>query len=196
VSIQSNVVLRGRQAILRPFGSSDITPRYLAWLNDPEVNRYSRRFGMQTSADEARRYLEGLAPGEVILSIETAEHGHVGNIKYGPIDYHNSRADISIVLGEKRVWGRGIATAAIYLVARHLFEIGLNRVEAGSANPAFLRAVAKLGWRVEGVQRARVRIGEQFLDWSLVGQLRNEFVRISALEPVGSEMDVSASRIT
>jgi RimJ/RimL family protein N-acetyltransferase len=173
---------------LAPFTASDITPRYLGWLGDPEVNRYSRRLGMTTTEEEARRYLTSLGAEEMILRIDTPGHGHVGNIKYGPIDRANSRADISIVIGERSVWGQGIATAAIYLVTRWLFAGGLNRVEAGSANPAFLAAVARLGWRVEGVQRQRVRVGDSLLDWTLVSQLRSEFVKFPALEPVEPEV--------
>jgi [ribosomal protein S5]-alanine N-acetyltransferase len=187
--------LKSRQVVLRPFDIAHITPQYLTWLNDPDVNRYSRRFGLTTSEDDARRYIASLAPREVILCIETPDHGHVGNIKYGPVDLSNSRADISILIGERRVWGQGLATAAIYLVARHLFlELGLNRLEAGSANPAFLRVVAKLGWRIEGVQRSRVRVGDRLLDWTLVGQLRDEFVNFPALDPVLPQTNAATAR--
>jgi CMP-N-acetylneuraminic acid synthetase/RimJ/RimL family protein N-acetyltransferase len=176
--------LLGRQVKLSPIRSADVTPRYVAWLNDPEVNRYSRRSSTQTSFDQARRYLETLAPEEYVLGVHLTGEGHVGNIKVGPIDYSNSRADISILIGERRVWGRGVAREAIYLVTRYLFEVaGINRVEAGSANPAFLRAVHSLGWRQEGVQRARVRVGEALLDWTLVSLLRDEFAVRTEFEP-------------
>jgi RimJ/RimL family protein N-acetyltransferase len=174
--------LQGARLTLRAFRSSDMTPRYLNWLNDPEVNQYSRRFNVRTSEADARRYLDGLAPNETVLSIYTSEYGHVGNIKFGPVDTFNCRADISIVIGERQVWGQGIATEAIYLVTKCLFDGGLNRVEAGSANPAFLRVVEKLGWRREGVQRSRVRIGDRFLDWTLMGLLRHEFSAQPSLE--------------
>ena len=195
MGLNVKATLESRHVVLRPFAVAHITPQYLTWLNDPEVNRYSRRFGLTTSEDDARRYIASLAPGEVILRIETPAHGHVGNIKYGPVDLSNSRADISILIGERRVWGQGIATAAIYLVARHLFgQRGLNRLEAGSANPAFLRVVAKLGWHIEGIQRSRVRVGDRLLDWTLVAQLRDEFVNFPALDPVSAEPDAATSR--
>jgi RimJ/RimL family protein N-acetyltransferase len=72
----------------------------------------------------------------------------------------------------------------MYLVTRHLFEDrALNRVDAGSANPAFIRMVRKLGWRQEGVLLQRANIGGCLLDWTLVAQLAAEFKHRSEFEP-------------
>lgn len=178
--------LRGRRVRLEPFGPELISERYLGWLNDPEVNRYSRRALMDPITEEdARAYLASLAPGEQVLAIHASGWGHVGNVKFGPVDLANSRCDVSILVGERAVWGWGIGAEAVYLVCRHLFEErGLNRVDAGSANPAFLRLVEKLGWRIEGVQRERVRDGSgAFLDFTLVAQLAADFRRLPQYEP-------------
>lgn len=171
--------LVGRHVDLRPFDAGQIHDRYVAWLNDPSVNEYSRRAGgRRIDAAEARRYLEGLGRDEVVLAIHHREHGHVGNVKYGPVDRDNRRADISILVGEPAVWSRGVGAEAVYLVTRHLFEeVGLNRVDAGSSNPAFLRMVRKLGWTVEGVLRQRIRTAEGYRDHTLVAQLAEEFER-------------------
>ncbi|MGD9537718.1 MAG: GNAT family N-acetyltransferase [Alphaproteobacteria bacterium] len=170
-------LLAGARLTLRRFGPEAVDERYLAWLNDPVVNAHSRRFGITTNAAEARLYLASLGPDEAVLGIHHHALGHVGNIKYGPIDRTDSRADISILIGERAAWGQGIGREAVYLVTRFLFrEAGLNRVDAGSGNPAFVRLVQSLGWRIEGVQRERVRIGDRYLDWTLLAQLRAEFV--------------------
>lgn len=178
-------VLSGRRLRLEPFLPEQVHNRYLGWLSDPEVNRYSqRRNAGSVSAQSAHDYLSSLKADEAVLAVHCPEYGHVGNIKYGPIDRLNRRADISILMGERQVWGRGYGTEAIYLVSRHLFEVeGLNRVDAGSTNPAFLRAVAKLDWRTEGVLRQRVWLGDHFADWTLVAQLQSEFTRRPQWEP-------------
>ncbi len=169
--------IRGRRVTLRRFGEPEISDRYLGWLSDAEVNRYSRRQGRSpVTADQARAYLTALRPDEVILGIHTRNKGHVGNVKYGPIDRANGRADISILLGERGVWGCGIGSEAIYLVTRHLFQAeGLHRVDAGSNNPAFLRLVEKLGWRQEGVLRDYVQRDGRWHDHVLVSLLSREF---------------------
>lgn len=178
--------LQGRTLALRPFDAEQIHDRYLAWLSDPVINAHSRRAAAApVSEQDAKKYLEGLAPDEVVLGIHLPDIGHVGNVKFGPIDHDNSRADISILIGEASVWGRGVGKEAVYLVTRHLFEDrGLNRVDAGSSNPAFLKMVADLGWAVEGVLRQRVRFADGFRDHTLVAMLRDEFRRRPDLEPL------------
>jgi len=190
---KSGLALKGPMVTLTPFGERHITPRYLAWLSDDEVNRYSKRYGSPPqSAADARAWLAGISPDEHVLAIEAAGLGHVGNIKLGPIHHRDGRADISILIGERAVWGRGIGAEATYLATRHLFSgLGLNRVEAGSANPAFIRMVEKLGWKKEGLQRQRVRIGGHVFDWTLVAQLRSEFRTIDAFEPAEASAGVS-----
>lgn len=170
-------VIRGARLCLRPYHPEQASERYIGWLNDPEVNAYSRRANHRTSMADAKAYLAGLGPGTCVLAVEHDTLGHIGNVQYGPIDVANQRAEISVLLGERTAWGQGFGKEAVYLVAHHLFECeGLNRVFAGSANPAFLALVAGLGWRVEGAWREHVFLANSFVDWTMVGQLKREFV--------------------
>jgi len=169
--------IKGASLSLRGLGADDVTARYIGWLNDPEVNALSSRFELESDAASCRHYLSTRAPEEVVLGMFLPDVGHVGNIKFGPVDRPNSRADISIMIGERSVWGKGLGREAVYLVTRHLFRHeNLNRVDAGSGNPAFVRLVQSIGWKVEGVQRARVNIGGKMIDWVMVSQLRSEFI--------------------
>lgn len=175
--------LVGAQVTLVPFSPEHLSQRYVDWLNDPEVNAHSRRKGVRSTVDDARRYMASLRPDEVVLAILVGDR-HVGNVKLGPVDWDNACADISILVGERGVWGKGIGAEAVYLVGRHLLkEVGLNRVYADSRNPAFLRLVEKLGWRVEGVQRERLRVDGRFHDNTLVSLLAREFRPIAEFEP-------------
>jgi ribosomal-protein-alanine N-acetyltransferase len=173
---------------LRPFESADLTERYLGWLNDPVVNAYSRRRNVRTSREEASEYMASLRPDEMVLAILIEAEDHVGNIKFGPIDWVNSCADISILIGEPKVWGRGIGAEAVYVTSKYLIgELGLNRVHADSCNPIFIRLVERLGWKIEGVLRERVRLGTEFLDDTLVALLAREFRTIEEFEVVSGE---------
>lgn len=185
-------ILAGARLRLTPFGRDRITDHYLRWLSDPVVNEFSRRRDLPAvTREEAANYLDSMRPDEAVLAIETRQYGHIGNVKYGPIDHVNRRSDIAIVIGEKKAWGQGYGAEAIYLLARWLFEVRrLNRVDAGSANPAFVSAVLRLGWTIEGVQRQRAFIGGRYLDWTLVAQLASEFTRHPNFERAGAEQDV------
>lgn len=149
-------VLLGARLRLAPFGPRQISERYLGWLADPVVNEFSRRRDMPPAArDDAEKYLVGLRTDEAVLAIESFEFGHIGNVKYGPIDSVNKRSDIAIMIGEKAAWGHGLGAEAVYLVTRWLFESrGMNKVDAGSTNPAFLKLVGRLGWQIEKAERS------------------------------------------
>lgn len=178
-------ILHGRLIHCRPLTLGDVSERYVGWLNDPEVNRYSRRRRFTSSADDIRAFIEGLAPDEQVLAICMNDGGtHIGNIQFGPIDRVARCAEIRILIGDRSVWGRGFGTQAIYLVTRHLFvDERLHRVEANSCNPAFGRAVQKLGWREEGRLRERFASEGGFLDYLWFGVLEQEFQTRPQHEP-------------
>jgi len=181
----SSPVLRGRSISCRVFSADGVHARYVEWLNDPEVNRYSRRRFVVTTEADARAFLDGLSPDECVLAIHTADHVHIGNIQYHIVDRQAAVAELRLLIGEREAWGRGYGTEALYLVSRDLFErLALNRVEANTCNPAFARAVEKLGWRLEGRLRERCLCDGRRLDYLWFGQLRSEFARRPDLDPV------------
>lgn len=171
--------LHSKRFVLRPLGAEDVSERYLGWLVDDEVNYYSQRYGSREASQEAAvAYVEGLQTDEIIWGVFYGDYGHVGNVKSGPVDWINKRADISILIGEKSLWNHGIGGEAIYTVSRYLFEDrGLHRLDAGSNNPAFIKCVTRLGWQVEGVLRDRMLLRGTYRDHTLLSQLASEFVR-------------------
>ena len=175
--------IQGRDVFLRPLIEEDYNERYLSWLNDPEVNRYSQRRFRPTPQDMLRA-LESSKDRLHLAICLNSDNQHVGNINLGPINWLHRFAEISILVGDKEVWGRGIGSQAIYLLSRHaLITMGLNRVEAGSANPGFNKAVIeKLGWIEEGCRRQRFFLDGEFLDVVLTALLRKDFQVIPEYE--------------
>lgn len=169
--------LIGRRLGLRPLSRGDFAGGYLSWLNDPEVNAYSGRRFRPVSEADAERYLASLGGDAQVLAICLLdEHRHIGNIKYGPVDWPNRCAEIEILIGDKAQWGKGYATEAIGLVTAHLFTVlRLHRVEAKSANPGFIRAVEKQGWTREGALRGRMLLKDGWTDYVLYSILEDEF---------------------
>ncbi|MBF0235849.1 MAG: GNAT family N-acetyltransferase, partial [Desulfamplus sp.] len=139
------------------------------WLNDPYVNQYSGRKKSPTDFENLKNYLNCLPKDAFVLAICLVSSGmHIGNIKYGPIDWPNRCCEIEIIIGEKGEWGKGYGSEAIYLVSKHLFQnVDMNRVEAKSVNPGFACSVTeKLGWSQEGELRERFFCGGKFINYS------------------------------
>jgi len=177
--------LEGKRLGLRPLMRADITVDYLNWLNDPDVNRYSRRRNFPTSEMAIEKYIKSLRDDEAVLAIHVkAENCHIGNIKYGAIDWPNRSCEIEILIGEKEQWGKGLGSEAMYLVTSHLFlSLNINRVEAKSANPAFARMVTgNLGWAQVGELRERFYLDGKYISYLWFSILRKEFQRIEEYE--------------
>ena len=176
--------IRGRRVIMRVLRREDVGERYVRWLNDVRVNEYSdRRYHVPYTLDDALGYFASMRRDELLLGVWTKPLGHIGNVKVGPIDWGNEAAEIAIMLGEPSSWNKGIGREVMYNTAHFLFDTcGLHRVDAASCNPAFLRLVERLGWKVEGVQRERVHLNGEFVPFTWVGLIDREFIRQPDLE--------------
>jgi [ribosomal protein S5]-alanine N-acetyltransferase len=151
---------------------------YVGWLNDPVVNQFLESRFATHDIESTRRFVEQVyaSPDSLLLGIHNeAAGGHVGNIKIGPINRYHRTGEIGILIGEKRAWGRGIATAAIRLicdVARN--DLALHKVTAGcyATNVGSRKAFEKAGFAVEGTRAQQVqRADGQREDLVLLGRV-------------------------
>ncbi len=127
--------LEGKKIYLRPVSLEDVNETYYHWLNDPEVNQFlETRFTLQNMG-RIREYVQSLQDKKdtVFLAICLKENDrHIGNIKLGPINWFHRIADVSLFIGAKDCWGKGLATESICLVAQYAFEqLNLHKITAG-----------------------------------------------------------------
>lgn len=143
--------------LVSPFRDALLTEQYVAWLNDPEVVRYSEQRHRRHTLDSCARYLEYMRASDgVFLSIEVLEDGpwHIGNISVA-VDRQNSSADLSIMIGDRNAWGRGYASVAWSAVMRYLLcEAGVRRVTAGTmeVNKPMIRLMGRSGMEIECIR--------------------------------------------
>jgi len=143
---------------------------YLAWMNDPEVMRYTEaRFASHDRAGLAAfvETMNGSADNLLLGLFARDDGGHIGNIKLGPLERPHGRSWIGIVIGDRSRWGRGLATEAIGAVADHgLRTLGLRRVLAGiyGDNEGSRRAFERAGFREIARIPGHCRSGEAWVD--------------------------------
>ncbi len=161
--------------LLRPLTLDDVSEQYVAWLNDPRVNRYlETRYEGQT-LDTVRAFVKAQSAAEnsVLFGIFLRENErHIGNIKLGPVMDHQPVADVSLFIGDVDCWGRGYATEALGQVVEYAFrERGLIKLSAGAyaANEASVAAFKKVGFQVECVQRRHYLLEGKPSDVVLMG---------------------------
>ncbi len=174
-------MLYGQNLRLRAIEREDI-PRFLRWLNDPEVRRFLVMHEPLSRAREERWFEEQLSrQNELILAIEVLiddEWVHIGAIGLHRIDLKNRTAVLGIVIGEKNFWEKGYGREAIRVLLRYAFwELGLHRVELETFafNARALRCYEAVGFKRVGTRRQAFFREGAFHDVILMDLLAEEF---------------------
>ena len=154
---------------LEPFGAAHLTDRYVGWLNDPEVVRFSEQRHRHHTLATATAYTASFAGTPhgfwAIVAFEPGL-GHIGNIT-ASVDQPNDVADVGILLGHKAVWGRGYGFEAWQAVCRYLLdECRLRKVTAGtvSVNHGMLSIMRRAGMGEDGTRRRQCVIDGMAVD--------------------------------
>ena len=179
-------MIYGKRIRFRAPERSDI-PRFVTWLNDPEVRRGISQYLPYSTIDEEKWFDKMLSqpPYEHPMVIEIRKAGEaeewisIGSIGFFSIDWRNRCSEFGIMIGEKAYWNQGYGTEAVRLLLKHGFEtLNLNRVflRVFENNPGAIRAYEKTGFSHEGrLRQAEFQQGK-FLDILIMGILHSEFM--------------------
>lgn len=179
--MQTKEKIIGKNIYLRKIAETDVNEKYVGWLNDPQINQYlETRFSAQSAQsllDFVKSKLNNnIEPLFAICSIENDEH--IGNIKLGPINPHHKYADISLFIGEKAYWGKGLATEAIKLLTNYGFKtLNLNKLCASAyvENIGSINAFKKCGYLEEGLLRKKYVSGDKLTDIVVLGLTEEDY---------------------
>lgn len=172
------VRLEGKKFILRTIERADLTPRYLAWMNDPEVTRYLESGQDGYTMAQLEEYFDSLDDWtHLLFAIVHKESGlHVGNLSLNQISKTHNRASLGGIIGERGFWGSsGAFVEGMRLLLEHAFkERKFNRIHSGVVieNVPCIVAAIKVGFVQEGVLKSHWRSRDgQYLDIMLYGQV-------------------------
>ncbi len=160
-------ILPGKKVTLRTLTIADCTERYLGWMNDPDVNKYlETRFRTQTQ-ESLRGFVRSMeqSANDYLFAIEENEgHTHIGNIKIGGINWEHRYADLGYLIGQKAMWGKGLATEAIQLATDFAFKgLGLHHMRAGvyETNIGSIKALRNAGYAFDGIWNGQLLDGDK-----------------------------------
>jgi [ribosomal protein S5]-alanine N-acetyltransferase len=169
------------KSVLRPLTEDDLSERYLGWLNDVEVNRFSSRRNRTFTFDDMTENLCQATASWDRLLLGLFERGscvHIGNVQFQWVDRESGVADISNLLGERSRWGSGVVVDA----DKHLIHFAFQCLEArkivmGNIAPhrASTFKSTSLGAQLEGRMRSHKRFGGEYVDVLRFGLFANEF---------------------
>jgi [ribosomal protein S5]-alanine N-acetyltransferase len=140
---------------IEPFGEAHLSERYVGWLADPEVVRWSeQRFRTHTLAS-CRAYaasFEGTPNMLFALVAQDPNVGHLGNLNVY-VDPRHGVADIGIMVGDRAAWGQGYGREAWAAIMRALLdEPGIRKVTGGCVtnNVAMVKIMQTCGMMQDG----------------------------------------------
>jgi RimJ/RimL family protein N-acetyltransferase len=167
-------MLYGNRIRLRGDERNDL-PKFVNWLNDPEVRRYlSMNLPISQAAEE--NWFENmlkLPPEEQSLGIEIEDGDGwelIGNCGIFDINWRSRSAEVGLFIGEKSRWNKGYGTEVMRVLLHHGFEtLNLNRIflRVDADNSGGIRAYEKASF----IQEARLRQAD-FRD----GKYRDELI--------------------
>ena len=154
------------RTVMTPFKTDYITPKYISWLNDLQTMQYSRqRFGLHNEAS-CREFLQSFEESPHHFSaILTKKGNHIGNIST-TIDVHNQISDISLLIGQKFLWGQGYGSEVWSSVMEALIVLNTRLITGGcmSVNKAMVKIMENAGMRPYYVRRNFFMHGNEKVD--------------------------------
>jgi ribosomal-protein-alanine N-acetyltransferase len=141
--------------ILEPFDTSrHLTERYVSWLNDLEIVKFSEQRHQYHTLDSCRAFAESFSGSSnhfwAIIN-KAVPSLHIGNL-VSYVDVKNRNTELSILIGEPSARGCGLAKEAWCAAIRYAFEgENMRKVFAGtmSENKAMLAVFSRTGMSIE-----------------------------------------------
>jgi RimJ/RimL family protein N-acetyltransferase len=181
-------MIYGERIRLRRNERSDI-PKFVEWLDDPEVRRYLL-INLPISQANEEQWFENMLKqptneqpfGIEIREIEPAGTDErwrlVGNCSFMNIDATIHSAEVGLFIGDKSCWNKGYGTEVMRLLLALGFDtLNLNRIylRVNEANKGGIRAYEKAGFIHEGRFREGTFKEGKYCDVLLMSVLRTEW---------------------
>ena len=166
---------------LEPLSLKHLSQSYTNWFNDEEVCRYNRHNAGGYTIEKTKSYIKSIenrSDIKVFAIIEKISSLHIGNIAIQKIDYQNRHADISIIIGEKKCWGKGYAKEAYRSIFAYGFKtLKMHKLYIGTSqeNIAMQNVAKSLKMSFDGVLRDQIYKNNKFSDILIYSILVDEF---------------------
>jgi diamine N-acetyltransferase len=176
-------MIYGERIRLRAVEREDL-PRFVDWLNDPNVRR-GLILHLPMSLAQEQAWFEDMikrpqAEQPFVIELKLgSEWVMIGNCGVHQIDWRCRSATLGIFIGEKGYWNQGYGTEAMQLLIKHGFEnLNLNRLalDVYEDNLGAIRAYEKAGFVLEGRKRQAMYKDGRYLDILVMSVLRDEWL--------------------
>ncbi len=176
---------RGQYVYLRYLTQADARGEWHLWFNSPDITRYmlARRW-INTPRDQLEylKYLKSTRDRLALAVVDIKTNKHIGICSLGSIDYINSHAEVSCLIGNKKFHKFYYALETIQLMT----EIGFSRLNLYKIfgvglenNKAILNIVKLLGYKKSGRYKEHGFIDGKYVDAVIYEIFQKDWLRSS-----------------
>jgi ribosomal-protein-alanine N-acetyltransferase len=150
--------IRTKRLLIAPFNEEHLHEKYVAWLNNPELMRYSEQRHKKHDFESCRSYWQSFQnTPNYFWAIEETEIGlgHIGNIN-AYVNEKNMLADIGILIGAEEAQNKHYGLEAWIGVCHYLLNsLQIRKVTAGaiSVNIPMLKIMNRAGMVEDGIRK-------------------------------------------
>ena len=171
-------IIEGKRTMMRSIERKDLEYT-LKWANDPEIAYYTG-YMLPISMEMELKWYEGLLAAEDrrTFIIETKDNDVIGLTAILNIDWKNRKAELSMLIGNKKYWGKGYGRESVRTMLNHIFNnMGMNKVYGRiiDYNQAALKMDLAAGYSQEGYIKEDILIQGEYHDRYLIGITKAEF---------------------
>ncbi|CAM8380112.1 GNAT family N-acetyltransferase [Candidatus Methylopumilus planktonicus] len=181
-----DIFLKGKHVILKVLTREDVIDSgWYGWFNDEELCKTLQKHYFPTTVESQLVFWEQnvrSVSDKIQLGICSIKGGPiVGVISLNNIDFINSRAEISVVIGEREEHNVKIFTESCMLIFNHgFYSLNLNRIYGGSISKDLVLMMCRMfNCQQEGVKRQEIFKNGIYYDTYCYGLLREEFPQLT-----------------
>jgi RimJ/RimL family protein N-acetyltransferase len=172
------IILKGKRILLRSSLVSDAR-NYVEWFKDEDVVKYLIEYDF-TTLEEGKKYIKKQQAKKIYhFAIVTKRNKrHIGLTSL-TVNKKNKRAYFSIVIGDKKQWGKGYARECLKILKDFVFnDLGFNKfyLYVYSSNEKAIKIYKKFGFKTEAVLKKHVwiEIENKFEDVIIMSMFNNK----------------------
>lgn len=118
------IVLETERLRLEPFEEKHLSEKYVKWLAEPQSMKYSENRFRTHTLESCRDYMKSFDGSPNLfyaIVAKSGDLGHLGNLNVY-VDERHSTADIGILVGDPKSWGKGYGAEAWGRMVKHLLD--------------------------------------------------------------------------
>ena len=182
ISTTNITFLSGQKISFRPYESND-AELIFKWFNDPVVTHYMFTGQRPKTVEQIRLLIEkSVNEDENVIFVVSDKKTNrpIGLVGLYEIDSATRKAEMRIIIGNRKYWGKGYGTEITELINYYGFDrLNLNRIYLGVTheNKGAIRVYEKAGYKREGVLKEDIYRNSRYYDSVRMGLLRDDYYK-------------------